>query len=138
MRDGVPNRTRQVGAPVGASVGTMVVYSRAHMKLPLVRLVAFVVLSLHVMPLGLPLFCDTDRRCDGQMPMSMPSGPTIDQTSHATDCATSLFCATMGTAAIVLGTPISVSVSDSYVVAFDVSTFARFDPQPPPPPPPQA
>jgi len=108
------------------------------MKLTLVRVVAIIALSLHVMPLGLPLFCDTDRRCDEQMPMSMPSGPTIDQTSSATDCATSVFCAAMGTAALILSTPVSMAVSDLYVVAFDVSTFARFDPQPPPPPPPQA
>src|SRR6266567_670100 len=86
----------------------------------LVRVVAIVALSLHVMPLGLPLFCDTDRRCDEQMPMSMPSGPTIDQTSSATDCATSVFCAAMGTAALILSTPVSMAVSDSYVVAFDV------------------
>src|SRR5437867_4846128 len=119
------------------TAGTTVVFS-SRMKLTLARLIAIVVLSLHVMPLGLPLFCDTDRRCDGQMPMSMPSGPTIDQTSNATDCATSVFCAVMGTAALILSTPVSVSASDSYVVAFDVSTFARFDPQPPPPPPPQA
>ncbi len=108
------------------------------MRTSVLRLVAIVVLSLHVMPLGLPFFCDTDRRCDDQMPMPMSSGPSIDQTSNATTCASSLFCATMGTAAIVYSTPISVSVSDSYVVGFDVSTFAPFDPQPPPPPPPQA
>ena len=116
----------------------LLLYSRARMKLTLVRLAAIIVLSLHVMPLGLPFFCNTDRRCDGQMPMSMPSGPTIDQTSNATDCAGSVFCAAMGTAALVLSTPVSVAVSDSYVVAFDVSTFAPFDPQSPPAPPPQA
>ena len=113
-------------------------YSRARMKLTLVRLVAIIVLSLHVLPLGLPFFCDTDRRCDDQMPMAMPSGPTIDQTSNATDCVGSLFCAVTGTAALVLSTPLSVAVSDSYLVAFDISTFAPVDPQPPPAPPPQA
>jgi len=117
---------------------TRLLYIQNSMRTSVLRFVAIVALSLHVMPLGLPLFCDTDRRCDGQMPMSMPSGPTIDQTSNATDCATSVFCAVMGTAALILSTPVSVAVSDSYVVAFDVSTFARFDPQPPPPPPPQA
>jgi hypothetical protein len=111
-------------------------YIQSSMRASVLRSVAVVVLSLHVLPLGLPLFCDTDRHCDQQMPM--PSGPSIDLTSNATTCATSLFCATMGTAAIVLSTPLSVSVSDSYVVAFDVSTFAPFDPQPPLPPPPQA
>jgi len=121
---------------IGTTAGTTVVFS-SRMKLTLARLVAIVVLSLHVMPLGLPLFCDTDRRCDGQMPMSMPSGPTIDQTSHATDCAGSVFCAAVGTTALILSTAVSVAVSDSYVVAFDVSTFARFDPQTPPAPPPQ-
>ena len=117
---------------------TRLLYIQNSMRTSVLRFVAIVVLSLHVMPLGLPLLCDTDRRCDGQMPMSMPSGPTIDQTSNATDCAGSVSCAVMGTAALILSSPVSVSASDSYVVAFDVSTFARFDPQPPPPPPPQA
>ncbi len=108
------------------------------MRTSVLRSLAIIVLSLHVLPLGLPFFCDTDRRCDGQMPMSMPSGPTIDQASNAPDCASSVFCAAMGTAALILSTPFSVGVSDSYVVAFDVSTFAPFDPQPPFPPPPQA
>ena len=117
---------------------TPLLYIPSSMRTSVLRLVAFIVLSLDVMPLGLPFFCDTDRRCEGQMPMSMPSGPTIDQTSNATDCATSVFCAVMGTAALILSTPVSVSASDSYVVAFDVSTFAPFDPQSPPAPPPQA
>src|SRR2546423_9057766 len=106
---------------------TRLLYIHSSMRTSVLRFLAIIVLSLHVMPLGLPFFCDTDRRCDGQMPMSMPSGPTIDQPSNATDCATSLFCAVMGTAALVLSTPVSVAVSDSHVVAFDVSTFARFD-----------
>jgi hypothetical protein len=113
-------------------------YIQNSMRTSVFSLVAIVVLTLHVAPLGLPLFCDTDRHCDGQMPMPMSPGPSIDQTSNPTTCATSLFCASMGTAALVLSTPLSVEASDSYVVAFDVSTFASFDPQPPLPPPPQA
>src|SRR2546422_11778092 len=108
------------------------------MRTSVLRSVAIVVLSLHVLPLGLLLFCDTDRRCDGKMPMPMTSASSIDQASNATDCVGSVFCAVMGTAALVLNTPLSVAASDSYVVAFDVLTFAPFDPQPPPPPPPQA
>ena len=115
---------------------TQLLYIQNSMRTPVIRFVAIAVLSLHVMPLGLPLFCETDRHCDQQMPM--PTGSSIDLAPNATTCATSLFCAAMGTAAIVLGAPLSVSASDSYVVAFDVSTFAPFDPQPPPPPPPQA
>jgi len=106
------------------------------MRPSVLRSVAIVVLSLHALPLGLPLFCDTDRHCDHHMPM--PSGPSIDLAANATTCVTSLACAAMGTAALVLSTPLSISVSDSYVVAFDVSTFAPFDPQTPPAPPPQA
>ena len=117
---------------------TRLLYIQNSMRTSILRFLAIIVLSLHVMPLGLPFFCDTDRRCDGQMPMSMPSVPTIDQTSNATDCASSVFCAVMGTAALILSTPVSVGVSDSYVVAFDVSTFAPADPQPPLSPPPQA
>jgi len=117
---------------------TRLLYIESSMRTSVLRSLAIIVLSLHVLPLGLPFFCDTDRRCDGQMPMPMPSGPTIDQTSNATDCATSVFCAVMGTAALVLRTSLSAGVSDSYVVAFDVSTFAPADPQPPLSPPPQA
>jgi len=117
---------------------TRLLYIQNSMRTSILRFLAIIVLSLHVMPLGLPFFCDTDRRCDGQMPMSMPSVPTIDQTSNATDCAGSVFCAAMGTVALILSTPVSVSASDSYVVVFDVSTFAPFDPQSPPAPPPQA
>src|SRR2546425_10429326 len=101
------------------------------MRTSVLRSVAIVVLSVHVLPLGLPLFCDTDRHCDHQMPL--PAGPSIDSASDATTCATSLACTAMGTAALVFSTPLSVAASDSYVVAFDVSTFAPFDPQPPPP-----
>src|SRR5437667_12086767 len=111
---------------------TRLLYIQNSMRTSVLRFVAIVALSLHVMPLGLPLFCDTDRRCDGQMPLSMPSGPTIDQTSHATDCATSLFCAVMATAALILSTPVSVAVRDSYVVALDLPTVASLVPQPPP------
>jgi hypothetical protein len=114
------------------------VYIESSMRTSVFKFAAIVVLSLHVMPLGLPLFCDTDRHCDGQMPMPMTSGSSIDQASNATDCVGSIFCAVMGTAALVLSTSLSVFLSDSYVVAFDVSTFAPFDPQPPLPPPPQA
>jgi len=117
---------------------TRLLYIQNSMRTSILRFLAIIVLSLHVMPLGLPFFCDTDRRCDGQMPMSMPSVPTIDQTSNATDCASSVFCAVMGTAALIPSTPVSVGVSDSHVVAFDVSTLAPADPQAPFPPPPQA
>ena len=117
---------------------TQLLYIQNSMRTSVLRLVAIVVLSLHVMPLGLPLFCDTDWHCDGQMPMPMSSVPSVDQSSNATTCVNSLFCAVTGTAALVFSPPLSMPVSHSYVVAFDVSTFARFDPQPPPPPPPQA
>jgi len=117
---------------------TRLLYIQNSMRTSVLRFLAIIVLSLHVMPLGLPFFCDTDRRCDGQMPMTMPSGPTIDQTSNAADCATSVFCAVMGTAALVVRRALSATVSDSYVVAFHVSTFAPADPQPPLSPPPQA
>jgi hypothetical protein len=120
--------------PVTAVTASL--YILSSMRTSILRSIAIVVLSLHMLPLGLPLFCDTDRYCDHQMPV--PSGPRIDSASNATICTNSLACAVMGTAALVLSTPLPVSVSDSYVVAIDVSTLARFDPQPPPPPPPQA
>ena len=115
---------------------TVSLYIPSRMRASVLRSIAIIVLSLHALPLGLPLLCETDRHCDQQMPM--PTGSSIDQPSSATTCATSLFCAATGTAALVLSTSLAASVSESYDVAFDVSTFAQFDPQPPLPPPPQA
>ena len=124
------------GCEVPVTEVTVSLYIDSSMRASVLRSVAIIVLSLHALPLGLPLFCETDRHCDQQMPM--PSGPSIDLASDATTCVTSLACTAMGTAALLLSAPLSASVSDSYVVAFDVSTFASFDPQPPLPPPPQA
>src|SRR5256886_4240357 len=110
---------------------TRLLYIQNSMRTSVLRFLAIIVLSLHVMPLGLPFFCDPDRRCGGQMPMTMPSGPTIDQTPNAADCATSVFCAVIGPAALVVRSPLSATVSDSYVFASPVSTSPPAAPQPP-------
>ena len=112
------------------------------MQLTLVRLVATVLLSGQMLPVGLPLLCDQAQRgtaanCDQQM-ASHPSGPAVGATTHATTCANAAFCATTPTAVVALGGAVSVSAGESHVVGFGIATFAPADPQPPLPPPPQA
>jgi len=112
------------------------------MKLALVRLVATLLLSGQMLPVGLPLLCDQVQRatsadCDQQM-ASHPSGPAVDATSHATPCANSAFCATTVTAVVALGGAGLVSAGEFHSIGFGVSTFAPADPRAPIPPPPQA
>jgi len=112
------------------------------MKLSLIRLVATLLLSGQMLPVGLPLLCDqvqraTPAHCDQQM-ASHPSGPAIDVATHATPCANAAFCATTATAVVALGGTGSISAGESHIVGFGVATFAPADPQPPLSPPPQA
>src|SRR5437867_10410861 len=112
------------------------------MKLSFVRLVAALLLSGQMLPVGLPLLCDQVQRatpgnCDQQM-ASHPSGPIVGTTSHATPCANSALCATTTTAVVALGEAVPVSARESHLVSFGVPTFVPTDPQPPLPPPPQA
>ncbi len=112
------------------------------MNLSLVRLVATLLLSGQVLPVGLPLLCDQVQRatpasCERQM-TSHPSGPAVAATTHATPCANSAFCAITATAVVAPTGTISVSARESHIVGFGISTFAPADPQPPLPPPPQA
>ena len=112
------------------------------MKFSFVRLVATLLLSGQMLPVGLPLLCDQVRRatranCDQQM-TSHPSGPVVDATTHATPCANSALCATTATAVVSLGGTGSISAAESHIVGFGIATFAPADPQPPLSPPPQA
>ena len=112
------------------------------MNFSLVRVVATLLLSGQMLPVGLPLLCDqvqraTSANCDQQMASHM-SGPVVAATTHATPCANSAFCATAATAVIAPSGAVAVSVGESHMVGFGVSTFAPADPQAPLPPPPQA
>ena len=112
------------------------------MKLSFVRLVATLLLSGQMLPVGLPLFCNqvqraTPANCDQQM-ASHPSSPVVAATTHATPCANSAFCATSVTAVVALGGAVSVSAGEPHTVGFGIATFAPADPQPPLSPPPQA
>src|SRR5712691_2000278 len=98
------------------------------MKLSLVRLVATLLLSGQMLPVGLPLLCDQVQRatpaiCEQQM-VSHPSGPAIGATTHATPCANPAFCATMATAVVTLGGTVSAFARESHTVGFGVSTLA--------------
>ncbi len=112
------------------------------MKRSPVRLVATLLLSGQMLPVGLPLLCDQVRRatpasCEQQM-ASHPSGPIVDVTAHATPCANPAFCAITASAALSLKARISVSARESHIVSFSLATFVPADLQPPLPPPPQA
>ena len=112
------------------------------MKLSLVRLVATLLLSGQMLPVGLPLLCDqvqraTSANCDQQMASHM-SGPVVAATTHASPCGNSAFCATAASAVVALGGPVSLSAGESHILGFGVSTLAPADPQAPLPPPPQA
>src|SRR2546429_5977030 len=77
------------------------------MKLSFVRLVATLLLSGQMLPVGLPLLCDQVQRatpasCEQRM-ASNRSGPVVDATSHATPCANPAFCAITAPAVVTLG-----------------------------------
>src|SRR5213593_1064543 len=117
-------------------------YIPQRMRLSLFRLVATLLLTGQILPVGLPLLCDEAQRatpanCDQQM-ASHPSGPVVDATTHATPCANSALCASTTTAVVALGGAVSVSAGESHIVGFCIATFAPTDPQPPLSPPPQA
>ena len=115
---------------------------KPRMKLSLARLVATLLLSGQVLPLGLPLLCGqvqrvTPANCDQQM-ASHPSGLAVNATIPATSCANSALCATAATAVVSFGGVVSISAGESHILGFGISTFAPAEPQPPLPPPPQA
>ncbi len=112
------------------------------MKLSFVRLVATLLLSGQMLPVGLPLLCDQVQRgtpatCEQQM-ASHQSGPAVEATTHATPCANPALCAITASAVLSLNAGISVPTRESHIVSFGLSTFVPADPQPPLPPPPQA
>src|SRR2546422_2560885 len=95
---------------------------RGRMKVSFVRLVAMLLLSGQMLPVGLPLLCDQVQRaasanCDQQM-ASHRSGPVVDATTHATPCANPAFCATAATAVVTLGGTASVPARESHIVGF--------------------
>src|SRR5437763_17173731 len=119
-----------------------VVYSGARMKFSFVRLVATLLLSGQMLPVGLPLLCDQVQRatpasCEQQM-ASHPSGTTVAPMTHASPCANSAFCAITANAVLSLSGGISLSPRESHIVSSGLSTFAPAAPQAPLPPPPQA
>jgi len=122
--------------------GGVAVYCEARMKFSLVRLVATLLLSGQMLPVGLSLLCDQVQRatpvsCEQQM-ASHRSGPAVDTTSYAAPCANSAFCAITAPAVVALGGAVSVSARESHIVGLGVSSLAPADPQAPLPPPPQA
>src|SRR5712691_7888057 len=95
---GVPCRIER-----GSSKNNRSQYIPERMKLSLVRLVATLLLSGQMSPLGLPLLCQraTSASCDQQM-ASHRSGPVVAATTDATPCVNSAFCATTATAVVAL------------------------------------
>src|SRR5438309_7342153 len=77
------------------------------MKLSLVRLVATLLLSGQMLPVGSPLLCDQVQRgtpasCEQQM-ASHRSGPAVGAMTHVTPCANPAFCAITAPAVVTLG-----------------------------------
>jgi len=112
------------------------------MKVSVIRVIATLLLSGQMLPVGLPLLCDQVQRatpagCEQQM-ASHPSGPVVDVTSHAAPCANPAFCAITANAVLSLNARLSVSTRESHIVSFGLPPFVPADPQPPLPPPPQA
>jgi len=112
------------------------------MKVSVIRVIATLLLSGQMLPVGLPLLCDQVQRATpancGQQMASHPSGPVVDVTAHAAPCANPAFCAITANAVLSLNARISVSPRESHIVSFGLATFVPADPQPPLPPPPQA
>ena len=112
------------------------------MKVSVIRVIATLLLSGQMLPVGLPLLCEQVQRgmtanCEQQM-ASHPSGPVVDVTAHVAPCANPAFCAITANAVLSLNARISVSPRESHIVSFGLATFVPADPQPPLPPPPQA
>jgi hypothetical protein len=112
------------------------------MKVSLVRLVATLLLSGQMLPVGLSLWCDQVQRaapasCEQQMASHL-SGPAVAAATHAAPCANPAFCAITATGVVAPGGTVSVLARESHTVGFGVSTLAPVDPQAPLPPPPQA
>src|SRR5256886_16620067 len=89
------------------------VYCGARMKLSLVRLVATLLLSGQMLPVGLPLLCDQVQRgtpasCEQQM-ASHRSGPAVGAMTHGTPCANPAFCAIQAPAVVTLAGSVSTS-----------------------------
>ncbi len=73
------------------------------MKLSLVRLVATLLLTGQMLPIGLPMLCDqvprgTPANCEQKMASHLP-GPVVDAMTHATPCANPAFCGITASAA---------------------------------------
>src|SRR6266705_4627750 len=112
------------------------------MKVSVIRVIATLLQSGQMLPVGLPLLCDrvqrgTPANCEQQM-ASHRSGPAVSAMTHATSCANPAFCAVTAPAVVTLGGAVSTSARESHVVGLGVPTLAPADPQAPLPPPPQA
>jgi hypothetical protein len=112
------------------------------MNVSVIRVIATLLLSGQMLPVGLPLLCDQAQRAPSsncqQQTASPRSAPAVDATTHAAPCANPAFCAMTPSAVLSLNARISISARESHITSFDLSTFAPADPQPPLPPPPQA
>ena len=112
------------------------------MRISPVRLVATLVLSGQLLPVGLPLLCKQVQRrapagCEQQM-ASQTFGPAVAAATHSAPCVNAAFCAMSPTAALSLGGAVYVSAREYRIAGSGLSTLAPADPQPPLSPPPQA
>src|SRR3989441_10871249 len=112
------------------------------MKVSVIRVIATLLLSGQMLPVGLPLLCDkvqraTSANCEQQM-ASTPHRLAVGAMNPSPPCANPAFCAIPAPAVVAFGGTVSVSARESHIVGSGVSPLAPADPQPPLPPPPQA
>src|SRR5205809_7255331 len=112
------------------------------MARPHLKLLAIVVLSAHLLPLGLPALCRASRSrgsadC-GALPAAPARGPAVSQGSDPGPCANPAFCAIMPPAMPSLGTIVVGAAAARRVAARTAVAAQPRDPLPPLPPAPQA
>src|SRR5213592_4297277 len=111
---------------------------------PHLKFLAIVVLSAHLLPLGLPALCRASRSrgttdCGALLPPPAPArGPAVSQGSDPAPCANPAFCAIMPPAMPSLGTIAVGAAAARRVAAPTVVAAQPRDPLPPLSPPPQA
>src|SRR2546427_6740177 len=96
------------------------------MKVSVIRVIATLLLSGQMLPVGLSLLCDqvqraTSANCEQQM-ASNPHRLAVGAMNHSAPCANPAFCAITAPAVVAFGGTVSVSARESHIVGSGVST----------------
>src|SRR2546428_12244801 len=90
----------------------------APMKVSVIRVIATLLLSGQMLPVGLSLLCDqvqraTSANCEQQM-ASNPHRLAVGAMNHSAPCANPAFCAITAPAVVAFGGTVSVSARESH------------------------